>query len=264
MTATFAALCVVIGALSGCGQTGTPTAVASGSASAAPTGPTDPHARLTALAAAAKDRRFIAGYTLSRPSQHNKTVTVAVATDGTWRIDIQGGALGGGTDIALVGIADGQYQCTLNAAPGNEGCVKVAASRRKLPAAVDPQVQYPFTSWLDVLTDPSVAVAVTVVAPLANTTGTCFAVEPTTVTTTAPIPSSTFCYTDDGTLTGVRAAFGTMVISGAPAAAPASTSLPGQVVSRAALPTAAPAAPPVVSGSAKASPTGTTPSGRKS
>ncbi|MBT8226758.1 MAG: hypothetical protein KJO75_14865 [Dactylosporangium sp.] len=224
-------------ALAGCGQPRTPVSVVS---SVPRSESADARAQLAARAAAAKDRHFVAGYSLSRSARRDRGVLVTVASDRTWRLDIQGGALGGSRDIALVGRPEGQYQCALTASPGNGGCVKIAAAGRRIPASVDPLVQYPFTSWLEVLTDPSVAVTVTVTTSLPEAPGTCFAIEPTTVTLAPPIQSSVACYADDGTLTGARAAFGTLVLAGSPTTAPETASLPGPVVSRAALPTAAP------------------------
>ena len=241
MVTAVATICVSATGLVGCGQTRSPVAEVSSAPSA---DPADPRAQLAARAAAAKDRRFVAAYALTRPGQHGQAVAVTIARDATWRVDIQGGALGGTTDIALVGRPDGQYQCVLNTSPVDNGCVKVAANGRRLQAGVDPQVQYPFTGWLDVLTDPSVAVAVTVTTGIPNVAGTCFAVEPTTVTLAPPIPSSVFCFTDDGTMTATRAAFGTLVISGPPTDPPATASLPGQIVPRAPLQTGAPPATP--------------------
>lgn len=189
----------------------------------------------------------MAGYALARSSHRSQAVLVTIAGDGTWRIDVQGGALGGTSDIALVSRPDGQYQCALTSTTtAVQGCVKIATPGRKIPATVDPTVQYPFTTWLDVLTDQKVAVTVAVAKALAGSTGTCFSVEPTTVTLAPPIPSSTLCFAEDGTLTGAKSFFGTLVISGSPVNAPATVALPGPVVARAALPTAAPptTAPP--------------------
>jgi hypothetical protein len=250
------ALTAVAALLGGCGQAQSP--VATTSTAAPTTGSVDPHGQLTARTAAAKDRRFIAGYTLSRPDRRGQAVAVTVATDGTWRVDVQGGAYSGSTDIALVGRQDGQYQCALNSVAVGTGCVRVATAGRKLPSSIDPQVQYPFTDWLDILTDPTVAVAVTVTS-ITNVPGICYAVEPTTVTLSPPIQSAVLCYADDGTLTGVRSSFGTLVLSGQPTAPPATVPLPGAIVSRAPLPTAGALPQPTTSApgsTAAAPPTG--------
>lgn len=194
-------------------------------------------------AAAARDRRFIAAYSLATAGRPNRSVMMTVAADGTWRLDLQGGALGGSTDIAIVARTDGQYQCVTSANATDKSCVKLASASAKLSATVDPRVQYPFTSWLNLLTDRTAALTVSQTQPLQNATGACFSVEATTVSTTPPIESSVFCYTDDATLTAARAAFGTLTITGTPGPAPNTVTMPGAIVDRAPLPLTAPPQP---------------------
>lgn len=252
-----AAIILTFLVLAGCGQSHTASASASETPSFEETA--DPQARLAARAAAAKDLHFVAEYSLTTSSSDNdRDIVVTIAEDGTWRVDIQDGALGGTTDVAFIGLADGQYQCGLSTTT-DQGCVKVASATGTIPSSLDPTVQYPFTTWLDVLTNQTVAVTVAVTTPLQNASGTCFSVEPTTVTLAPPIGSSVICFDDDGTMTGVKGTFGTMIVSGTPQTAPATVSLPGKIVSRSALPTTTPTATPTAtassSASAKTSPT---------
>src|SRR5512139_643156 len=103
--------------------------------------------QLAGLAAAAKDRRYLATYTLTAAGRGDRTVTVALGTDGTWVVGIPGGALSGYADIAMFGGPGGVYQCALGRSPGagadrldlttSPGCVAVG----KLTAATDPVLQ---------------------------------------------------------------------------------------------------------------------------
>ncbi|HEX2771544.1 MAG TPA: hypothetical protein VHN18_03835, partial [Micromonosporaceae bacterium] len=69
--------------------------------------------QLAALAAAAQDRRFTARYTLTTADRPARTVEVTRAVDGTWRVDVPRGALGGTADVAVARTTGGLYQCTL-------------------------------------------------------------------------------------------------------------------------------------------------------
>jgi hypothetical protein len=207
--------------LAGCGSGSEPVTVTS---SGAQVRQDDPRSRLAALAAAAKDRRFTAGYTLTRPGRRGQAVLTTLAGDGTWRVDVQAGAVGGSVDVSVVGRPDGQYQCGLSGS--STGCVRVAALGRRLPSGIDPLVQVAFTTWTEVLTDPTVAITVVVSDRVTGAAGTCFGIEPTTVTLTPPIESSIACYGDDGTLTAARSGFGTLIMSGTPVPAPATVALP--------------------------------------
>ena len=239
--------------LAGAGCTGQPPGVDDGS-EAQPVGQLDARVRLAGLVAAAKDRRFVAGYALSQPGRATRTVTVTIATDGSWRIDVPGGALGGQADIAVAGSNYGLYQCRLGADPAAmaSGCVRAAPADGVLPSAVDPRVQHPFVDWLDVLTDRKAALSVAGAAPLAGSRGTCFSVEPTAAALVAPIDAGVYCYDSDGTPTAVRAGFGLLVLATAVSAGPPTAALPGPVVPGPALPVTAP--PPVVTPSVTASP----------
>jgi hypothetical protein len=195
----------------------------------------EPRADLTSRVAAAKDRRFTAAYTWA-VAGNQRTVTATVAVDGTWRVDVPGGALGGRATVSLVGRAEGVYQCA------NGGCVRIARAAATVPSAFDPRVHHPFTDWPDVLTDRGAALSVAR-AKLTGAAGTCFSVEPATVAIAAPIEAGIFCYDDSGQPTGFKGRFGTLVLAGTPTAAPPSAALPWPVRSGAALGTGPPAPP---------------------
>jgi hypothetical protein len=233
MTAGTAALAL----LTGCGAAGTPAKATPASAGAPTSTAAEPRARLAARVAAAKDRRYVVGYTLTSPGKAARAVLVTIATDGTWRIDIQGGALGGAVDITIAGRPEGQYQCTVAALAS---CVKIAAAGKKLPPDVDPRVHYPFTGWLDVLVDRQVPLSVAASDPLPGAAGTCFAVDPAVTALQPPIDPGIFCYTDDGMLTAARLPFGTLAVVGQPSPAPPTVVLPGPVTGGAPLPMQAP------------------------
>jgi hypothetical protein len=228
-------------AIAGCGSGDPPPAprnsgpAVSGAAAGAAV---EPRADLARRVAAAKDRRFTAAYAWTGTGAGPRTVTVTLAADGTWRVDIPGGAEGGRSGVSLVGRAEGVYQCTTN------GCVRVARAAGTVPSGVDPKVHHPFTDWPAVLADPKAALSVTSAATLPGVTGTCFSVEPTTVAIAPPIDPGIFCYGDDGMPTGVRTRFGTLALAGPPAAAPATADLAGPVSNAPPLSTSAPPAPP--------------------
>jgi hypothetical protein len=229
-------LTAIGGACVGCTSGGPPqlTPTASPVAAAA----AEPRAELAGRAAAAKDRRYVAAYTWTAGGGPARTVTVTVARDGTWRVDVPGGALGGGANIALVGRRDGVFQCALP--PRGIACVRIAKASRSVPDAVDPGVQHVFIDWLDVLTDRQAAFSAAAAKQLAGTTGACYSIEPTTVALQSPIDASILCYDPAGVLTAARGRFGTLVLAGPPAAAPATAALPGPTSPGPPLPVAAP------------------------
>lgn len=190
--------------------------------------------QLAALAAAAQDRHLTATYRFSVPDRTDRTVAVTSATDGTWRIDVPQSALGGAADISLTRTADGIFQCALPSTQLSEppGCVRVAGPDGDLPSRIDPKVHHPFTDWLDVLTDRQAPLSVSVSRPLPGVRGTCFSVESTSASLNAPLDVGIYCFDADGTLTGVRATFGSLELAGPPAAAPPTAPLPGPVVAR--------------------------------
>jgi hypothetical protein len=235
----------------GCGR-GTPVIATPASSATTQAQALEPRAQLAARVAAAKDRRYVAGYTLTSAGRPVRSVVVSVAQDATWRVDVQGGALGGTADVAIIGRPEGQYQCPL--VPAGSGCVRVAGADRKLPASVDPRTQYPFTSWLDVLTDRQVALSVATATTIPGAAGTCYSVEPAMTALQPPIDSGVFCYSDDGMLTAAKLPVGTLMLVGQPTQAPPTVVLPGPVVAAQPLSTAPPPPPPSPSASANPSP----------
>jgi hypothetical protein len=199
--------------------------------------PLDARTELAGLAAAAKDRHFRAGYLYRPATGAARTVTVVLAADGSWRVEIPGGALGGQVNLALAGNHDGLFQCRTSGA--SRGCVR--APDGSFPAWADPRVQHPFVDWLDPLTDRQAALSVTQVPLLAGARGTCFSVEGNTAALASPVDPGTYCYDSDGTLTGAKAGFGTLVPAAAPASAPATIDLPAPVTADSLLPVAGPA-----------------------
>ncbi len=220
----------LLGAVTGCGADRPPEAAPPTSAAPVPTTPTEARARLAAAAAAAKDREMVAFYTWRTPNRPDRMVAVTLATDGTWRIDVPGGALGGTADIAIAGSRNGLFQCTLPTAAAPPGCVKVAAADGTVPAAVDPRVPHVFLDWRDVFLDRRAPLNVTAAAVPPGASGSCFSVEPTAASLAAPVDPGTYCYAADGTLTAAIAGFGTLLLAGPPDAAPPTVPLPGPVV----------------------------------
>lgn len=103
-------------ALAGCGSTA-PSPLPSATLD---TRPAD-RDRLAGLAAAAKDKRYVATYTLTTPNRPDRTVTAAFAADGSWVVAVPGGALSGLADIAIYRSGAGLFQCLLGAATGGAG-----------------------------------------------------------------------------------------------------------------------------------------------
>jgi hypothetical protein len=243
--AAISSVALVALAVTGCGSTG-PNPAPVESTSAVPTAPTDARAQLAGLAAAAKDRRMVAFYTLSARGRTDRTVAVTLAGDGSWRIDVPGGAHGGAVDITMSAGPNGQvHQCALPSQgwPGNQ-CVRVGDREHAVPSKVDPRVHHPFTDWLDVLIDRRAALSVAPVRPEDGVRGFCFSLELTAASLVAPVDAGIYCFDADGTLTALTAGFGRLVLASAPAPAPPTVPLPGPVVAGAALPTAAPPPPP--------------------
>ncbi len=206
--------------------------------------------QLAGLAAAAKDRRYVATYTLTAPKRTDRTVTVAMATDGTWVVAVPGGALSGLADIAIFRSTTGMFQCTLGPTAGtagtrpdlepiSAGCVAAPS----LPAASDPQVEHVFTDWIDALVDRDTALSVAAAAPLPGSRGACFSVESTSAALAPPIDPGVYCYDADGQLTAAKASFGSLTLAGPLSAGPPSVNMPGPVVARPLLPVTAPPAP---------------------
>ncbi|GIH09008.1 hypothetical protein Rhe02_70750 [Rhizocola hellebori] len=232
---------LILSTLAGCGEdakdSATPvTDTSSASASAHPNDPSQPRTRLAAWAAAAKDQRLTAFYVLKSQGHADRTVSIIRAADGSWRVDIPGGAHGGAVDIALVFTGNALHQCVLPAG----GCVRVQG---KLPADSDPKIQHLITDWLDIFTDRQQALAVSVAHPLQGAAGECYAIESSAVSLKLPVDVGIYCYERDGTLTAAKMSFGTILLAGKPGAAPPALALPGPVVTGALLTLAAPPSP---------------------
>lgn len=251
---TVSTLITACWALSACGDAAPEAAPSSSAApvSAAAAGPAEPRAQLAARAAAAKDLRQVALYTFKSPKRPDRRVTVTRAMDGTWRVDVPGGAHSGAVDIALVFTGGALHQCAL--AAGNHpysGCVKVNGA---LPAKADLKVQHLITDWQNMLTDRRLALAVAEASPLPGARGKCYAVESSAASLKLPLDAGIYCYEADGTLTAAKVGFGTLLLEGTPGLAPPSVALPGPVVPGQPLPLTAPPSPKP-SPSTSASPT---------
>jgi hypothetical protein len=239
-------------ALTACGDGGSaPDPKAS--KTTAPTGAPDARVQLAGLAAAAQDRKITALYTWSAPGRTDRTVVLTTAADGSWRVDVPLGALGGTADVSMAQNADGLFQCALPSAerPVQPACVRVADPDGALDRAIDPRVQHPFTDWREVLTDRTAPLSVSTAEPLPGASGACFSVETTTASVNAPLDAGIYCYAPDGTFTGAKVSFGTLLLAGAPSGAPPAITLPGPVVAQEPLgmdapppPTATPSATP--------------------
>lgn len=233
--------------LSGCGS----SAPAEGS-SPAPhsTQPADPADRLAGLVAVGQDRGYVATYSYGVYGKPTRTVTVTLATDGSWRVDVPGAGLGGAADLAVVSTGKGVYQCRL----GDGGsCAKVAKAGHGVPPRYDPEIEKLFVRWLPRLEDRNAALSVATTPRLDGTTGTCFSVEPTAASLSSPVPSGIYCLDGDGAVTGARTYLGTLVRKSAPAPAPKSVTLPGPSAGGGAVPTASPSPSPSASASASPS-----------
>jgi hypothetical protein len=201
---------------------------------------------LAGLAAAAKDRRYVATYTLSAPRRPDRTVTVAMASDGSWVVGIPGGALDGLADVAVFRSRSGLFQCALGPAVGAQprpdlpavspGCVKVS----RLTERADPRVHHIFTDWIDALVDRATALSVTAADRLPGAEGRCFSVESTSAALAPPVDPGIYCYRADGQLTAARVRFGTLSLTGPVGDAPSTVEVPAPVVDRDPLPVTAP------------------------
>lgn len=215
---------------------------------------------LAARAALAQDYRFAALYTWEADGREPRSVVATVANDGSWRVDIPGGALGGTADVSIVQTAAGVFQCALPSAtsPTNPACVRVADPNRRVPDEYDPKIERVFRQWLPVFTDRQAALSVVPALPLngaqiAGGQGTCYSIDGISASLKAPVDVGIYCYADNGLLTAARVNFGTLTLSGVPAPAPARVDLPGPVVDGEPMGMASPPPPPVVEPSAEPS-----------
>jgi hypothetical protein len=242
-------LCLGLGLAAGCGSP-----PADPTQSPGPSARPDDRDQLAGLAAAAKDKRYVATYTLTVAKRSDRTVTVAFGVDGTWLVAIPAGALGGLADVAIYASPAGLFQCALGPAAGTEGsrpdlapvtagCVKVDG----LAATSDPRVEHIFTDWIDALVNRATALSVAAAPLLTGARGACYSVESNSAALAPPVDPGIYCYQSDGILTGARVAFGTLTLAGQVGGAPPSVTMPGPVVNRAPLTLTAPAAPPPTS-----------------
>jgi hypothetical protein len=208
-----------------------------------PTAPTDPWGQLAARVAAARDNRYTATYTWQKPGRPTRTVTVTIATDGSWLVAIPGGALGGTADVAVAQTRAGLFDCTTSAPAG---CYRVGDV---LPARNDPRVQHVFTDWLRTLGDRDVAISVDAATPPPGARGQCFSVSSDSAALAMPVDPGVYCFDDKGTLTAAVLTAGTLVLASGPAPAPPTVTLPGAVVPGSPLATASPPASPSASAS---------------
>ncbi|MEV0644546.1 hypothetical protein AB0I28_04735 [Phytomonospora sp. NPDC050363] len=200
-----------------------------------------PRAALTSVVALSKDRRYTATY-LWKHGSAERTVTVLMAEDGTWRVDVPGGALGGRADVSILWTAQGFFQCVL--AGGPQQCVRMAAATGAVPRGSDPQVQHLFTDWLDVLLDRNAPLSIAAGKQPKGASGECFSVESNSVVLSAPIATGTYCFAPDGVPTAVKVWFGTVTLVGEPLPAAPTATLPADVSEGAPLGTKAPPPPP--------------------
>ncbi|MEV6375827.1 hypothetical protein [Micromonospora musae] len=200
---------------------------------------------LAALAAAAQDRHLTAHYRFSRGGESDRTIVVTSANDGSWRVDVPGGALGGASDISLAANTEGLFQCALPSAtrPEPPSCVRLGDPDDAIPRRLDPRVQHPFTDWLEVLTDRRAPLSVSPAQPLPDAPGACYSVETTSASLNAPLDVGIYCYDRDGTPTAVRTEYGTLTLAGTPGPAPSTVQLAGPIVEGEPLGTAAPPSP---------------------
>lgn len=223
---------LLAGCLAACGgDAGAEPAPTTPPASAAPDdGAAAARAELAGRAALAQDYRFSALYTVDSGTGTPRSVVATVATDGSWRVDIAGGALGGTADVSVVHTAAGVFQCGLPSAtaPVNTGCVRVADLGKRIPREYDPKVQRVFRQWLGVFTDRQAPLSVEAVDPLPGAQGTCFSIDSVSASMKAPVDVGIYCYADTGLLTAARVSYGTITLVNA-AAAPASVTLPAPV-----------------------------------
>jgi hypothetical protein len=248
------AIVLAMGLLSGCDADPAPGVEPTSSV----TPGQDVRVQLAGPAAAAKDRRYVATYRLDTEGAPDRTVTVAVALDGTWVVAVPAGLLGGLVNAAIFRSAEGLFQCSLGpAAPGSTpawvdpeltapGCVKVG----RLRAGADPNVQHIFTDWIDPMIDRASAISVAPARPLSDARGTCYSIEANSAALASPVDPGIYCYDATGTLTAARSGFGTLTLVGAPLAGPPTVALPAPIVDRDPLGTAAPAPPPTPTASA--------------
>jgi hypothetical protein len=186
---------------------------------------------LAARAALAQDHTFAALYKFTPGDGPARNVVATVTADGNWRVDIAGGVLGGTTDVAVVSLPNGVYQCGLTSPtnPITSTCVLAAKPGKRLPKDADPKVERVFRQWLGVFTDRQAALSVNPAQRLPGATGDCWSVDSIQASLAAPVDVGIYCYAADGLLTAARVDFGTITLASTPVAAPAKINLPGPI-----------------------------------
>ncbi|MEV0899784.1 hypothetical protein [Actinoplanes sp. NPDC049802] len=246
-------IAVLVLGLAGCGGDSTPEAASETVSPAASVAPPGPEARdeLAGLAAMAQDRRYAALYTFDVGDGNPRDVVASVADDGTWRVDIPLGALGGTAGVTIIKVAAGVYQCGLTtpARPVSPTCVRVAERGDKVPRRYDPKVQRLFRQWLTVFTDRKAPLVVSAVRPLAGAQGSCYAVDSVSAALDPPVDVGIYCYSPDGLLTAARVEYGVLKLV-RQVDGPPTLQLPGPEVAGEPMGMASP--PPVVQPSAVA------------
>jgi len=256
------ALFVTTLGVAACGRTHPPQI---GTTSAPPVTTMDAADKLAGLAAAAQDQKFVAAYTFRVHGKPDRTVVTSVAQDGTWSVNVPGGALSGGVDVSIVGVKDGIYQCVLggsattlapapsvapvspspSAAPSSPprparitapACVRVAAANKPVPSRYDPRMEHPFTDWLAVLSSRNAPISVFAAQPVAGSSGTCFSVEPSAASLAPVVEAGIFCFLPSGVLTSMTLADASLTLVGTPAPGAPTNTLPGPVISGPAIP----------------------------
>jgi hypothetical protein len=209
----------------GCGHTTPPHLLSNDPNSVGSVAPADPGDKLAALAATLQDKRYVAAYALHTDGKPDRSILVSIAADDSWRVDVPGGALGGGANVSIVSDKTGVYQCLLGgpatnvppplASPGASpapstpavpfypapACVKGADPDKDLPKSADPEFEHIFTDWLDVMTDRNAPILVFQASPLPNSTGDCYSIEPSSASLAPVMSAGIFCFLPDGTLT---------------------------------------------------------------
>jgi hypothetical protein len=210
----------------------------------------DARAGLAAKATLAQDHAFAALYTLADGTGQPRNVVATAGSDGTWRVDVAGGALGGTADVSIVSTKAGVYQCS--SAPT---CVKVAGPGKKVPAEYDPPAERLFRRWLNTFTDRTAPLAVAEAQPLNGSQGSCFSVDTIAAALSAPVDIGIYCYADDGLLTAARVDFGTLTLVSS-GGGPATVALPGPETGGPAMGMDRPPAPPAPSVAPSSAPSG--------
>lgn len=197
---------------------------------------------LAARAAAAADRFFVADYSWDRGKGDPVTVRVSLAADGTWRIDVPGGAQGGQSDVSVAWNRQGYYQCSGGA---TVVCVDISTPDGTVPAEYDPVVQHLFTDWVDEWRDRALPVSVAYAEPLKGSgkDAQCFSLEHNAVAVAVAMPAGVYCLRDDGLITAARSGFGTLKLTSRPQAPEPHISLPGDISDEEPLSTSPPPKP---------------------